>query len=85
MSGADRLSDLREDIDHLDWMLRRLIRERIKLGRAAVQRRGGGTDSSREQEILNACESDTERHIFKTLFAASKGEAGVQRPIDDGD
>ena len=85
MSGADRLRELRDEIDRIDWILRRLIRERIRLGQEAASERGGGTDPTREHEILNRCESQTEQKVFKTLFAASKGETDLQRSLDERD
>jgi chorismate mutase len=85
MSGADHLCEYRSQIDRIDSLLRSLIRKRIQVGRKAAGIRGGGTDITREQEILNRCESQTEQKVFKALFAASKREADVQRTADDGD
>lgn len=84
-NGKSELDRLRSRIDHLDWMLRRLLRERQSLAEKAVQCRGGGTDEDREKQILARCESDTERQIFRALFAHSKGQADVQRPVDGRD
>jgi len=85
MSGADRLSNLRAEIDEIDERLRELVRRRIALGRKAAEARGGGTDTTRESTILDRCESETERQLFRVLFAASKGQTGVRGPVDDGD
>jgi|APHM01.1.fsa_nt_gi hypothetical protein len=74
---------LRRVIDLLDVMLRWVVRLRSVVGRLIVRRKDTPTDASREQEILDKCRTETERAIYRRLFAASK--TGVQRSVDGGD
>lgn len=78
MNGPENrcsISDLRGRIDHLDWMIRRLVERRVSTALSIIEQKKSVETPEREEEILRECDTQLQRDVQRRLIEEAKRRA----------